>query len=315
MSGERAGLSLPILLLATVSCGGAAGPRGETATTAGTAGAAKVIRVYVSGESIERRNRFVEAPFTTSGGLNERGGGDARNDNDEYGWMVPLRDRLALRDRGLSIQFVGTDTWLGSDDDPYTGIYPSTTAEPTSAISGTSIPAWLEQRRGELTGKTHCYDVAFASRGGNDTGTDDAEYRGQLKELVRLLAAGSSCRSDPVVYVTAHMPDDQRSPGVSDTDTVAFERRVFLERVQTAVQELAAESPQLKVRLVDVFTPFLQNRATTAFPNEVWATNGVFDYDKIGRIGDGNHPRRLASIYAGEVAADSLDLAELNALP
>lgn len=293
------------LLLAAASSGDA-GPR---------AGSTKLLRVYVSGESIERRNRFVEAPFTVTGGLNERGGGEARNDNEEYGWMVPLRDRLLLRDRSLTIQFVGTETWLGSDDEPYTGLYPSTTPEPTSAIAGTSIPDWLEQRRGELVARTHCYDVAFASRGGNDTGTDDAEYRTQLKELVRLLAAGSSCRTDPIVYVTAHMPDDQRSAGVSDAETVAFARRVFVERVQTAVQELATEAPQVRVRLVDMFTPFLENRPTTAFPNEVWATGGTFDYDKIGRIGDGRHPRRLASIYAGEIAANGLDLAELNALP
>ena len=277
-------------------------------------GSAAVLRVYVAGESIERRNRFVEPPFTASGGLNDRGGGDARNDNDEYGWMVPFRDRLMLRDGGLTIQFVGTDTWLGSDDDPYTGTYPSTTPEATSAISGTSIPAWLEQRRDELVARTHCYDVAFAARGGNDTGTDDGEYRSQLKELVRLLAAGSSCRADPIVYVTAHMPDDQRVPGVSDAETMAFAQRVFVERTQTAVQELAGEAPELRVRFIDMFTPFLQNRPSTAFPNEAWAANGVFDYDKIGRIGDGMHPRRLASIFAGEAVADGMDLAELNAL-
>lgn len=207
--------------------------------------------------------------------------------------MVPPRDRLALRAGGPTVQYVGAETWLGAADEPYT----------------------VEQRRAELVAKTHCYDVAFAARGGNDTGSDDAGYRSELKELVRLLAAGSSCRSDPIVYVTTHMPDDQRVPGVSDADSVAFARRVFVERTQAAVQELAAESPQLRVRLVDMLTPFLENRATSAFPNEVWATGGVPDYAKIGRIGDGMHPRRLASIYAGEVAADSLDLAELNALP
>jgi len=297
-------LLVPILLAAGAS--GDARPRARSAN---------LLRVYVSGESIERRNRFVEPPLTISGALNDRGRGAARIDNEEYGWMVPLRDRLALRAGGLTIQYVGAETWLGADDEPYTGIYPATTAEPSSALSGTSIPAWLEQRRAELVAKTHCYDVAFAARGGNDTGSDDAEYRSELKELVRLLAAGSSCRSDPIVYVTAHMPDDQRVPGVSDADSVAFARRVFVERTQAAVQELAGESPQLRVRLVDMFTPFLENRASTAFPNEVWATDGVPDYAKIGRIGDGMHPRRLASIYAGEVAADSLDLAELNALP
>jgi hypothetical protein len=229
--------------------------------------------------------------------------------------MVPLRDRLMLRDGGLSIEFVGTETWLGANDDPYTGLYPSTTPGATSAISGTSIPSWLDERRGELVAKRHCYDVAFASRGGNDTGSDDDEYRSQLKELVRLLAAGSSCRTDPIVYVTAHMPDDQRLPGISDAENAAIARHLFVERTQTALQELAVEAPQVRARLVDMFTPFLENRPTTAFPNEVWTTAGVLDYVKIGRIDDGLHPRRLASIYAGEIVANSLDLAELNALP
>jgi hypothetical protein len=132
---------------------------------------------------------------------------------------------------------------------------------------------------------------------------------------VRLLAAGSSCRADPIVYVTAHMPDDQRSEGTSGADTVAFMRHLYVERTTQAVQELAAESPELRVRLIDMFTPFQQNQPTTAFPSEVWAVDGVFDFDKIVRIGDGNHPRRLASIYAGEIVADSLDPAELHALP
>jgi hypothetical protein len=295
-------LLMPLLLLAGASRGDA------------QVGTAKLLRVYVAGESIEQRNGYVAPPFTATGALNDRGGGEARNDNEEYGWMVPLRDRLALRDGSLTIQFVGTDTWVGADDGPYAGLYPSATPEPTSALSGTSIPAWLEMRRDELVARAHCYDVAFAARGGNDTATDDAEFGAELKELVRLLAAGSGCRQDPIIYVTGHMPDDQRTPDASDEQTVAFARHLYVERVQSAVQELLAESPELRVRFVDMFTPFVENRATTAFPNEVWATNGIPDYDKICRIDDGNHPRRLASIYAGEIVADSLDLAELNAL-
>jgi hypothetical protein len=297
-------------LLLCLLVGGAARASGQVVTPQ------KVLRVYVAGESIERRNRFVEPPFTATGALNERGGGELRNDTDEYGWMVPLRDRLALRSgSNLLIQYVGTETWTGADDELYTGTYPTTTPEATSAISGTSIPAWLEQRQGELAGRTHCYDLAFAARGGNDTGTDDAEYVAQLVQLVRLLAAGSSCRADPIVYVTGHMPDDQRSDGVPGAETVAFARHVFVERVQTAVQQLATESPTLRVRFVDMFTPFLENRPSTAFPAETWAPGGIFDYDKIARIGDGNHPRRLASIFAGEAVADALDLTELAALP
>jgi len=30
-------------------------------------------------------------------------------------------------------------------------------------IAGTSIPSWVDQRRGEFEGKTFCYDLAFAS--------------------------------------------------------------------------------------------------------------------------------------------------------
>ncbi len=272
------------------------------------------LRVYVAGESIERRNRFVAPPFGPAGVLNDRGGGAERNDNEEYGWMVPLRDRLHLRDPGLTIEFVGADVWADADDSPYSGTYPTATAEPTSAISGTSIPSWLEQRRDELESRTFCYDLAFASRGGNDLGNDnDDEYKDQLKELILLLAHGSACRADPIVVVTGHMPDDQRWGG-PDADYVAIELHRFVERSRDAVAELAAAEPGVRVRFADQYTPFLRNTPTTAFPAEVWSTGGIPDYAKIARVGDGYHPRRLASIYAGELAADALDLAELRAL-
>ncbi len=278
------------------------------------AAASRAIRVYVAGESIERRNRFVEAPFTGSGALNERGGGGARNDNEEYGWMVPLRDRLRLRAPDLDLEFVGSDVWANDNDSPYTGTYPSATPEPTSAISGTSIPSWLDQRRGELESRAFCYDLAFASRGGNDfSNNNDAEYKDQLKELVLLLARGSSCRTDPIVVVTGHMPDDQRS-GEPPADYVALALHRFVERSRDAVTELAVTNPGVRVRFADQYTPFIQNRPTTAFPSEVWAIDGIPDYAKIAREDDRYHPRRLASIYAGELAADSLDLQEMRAL-
>jgi hypothetical protein len=278
------------------------------------ASSVRPLRVYVAGESIERRNRWVAPPFGFDGALNARGGGAERNDNDEYGWMVPLRDRLRVRDPGLTIEFVGADVWAGADDSPYSGTYPSATPEPTSAISGTSIPSWLEQRRDELESRTFCYDLAFASRGGNDLGNDnDDEYKGALKELVVLLAHGSACRPDPIIVVTGHMPDDQRWGGPDD-EYVAVERHRFVERARDAVAELAAAEPGIRVRFVDQYTPFLLNTPTTAFPAEVWSTGGIPDYAKITRVGDGYHPRRLASIYAGELAADALDLAELRTL-
>jgi hypothetical protein len=301
---------LVVAFLAWATAGSAAEPPRPPKRAA----AVKALRVYVAGESIEQYNRYVAPPFTATGALNDRGGGELRNDNEEYGWMVPLRDRLTLRAPDVTIQFVGSGTWTDGGDYPYSGTYPSTEAEPTSAIAGTSIPSWVDQRRGELEGKTFCYDLAFASRAGNDFGNDnDEEYREQLKELILLLWRGSSCRTDPVVVVTGHMPDDQTG-GFPDAAYVALQRHRFVERAQQAVTEIAAAYPALRVRFVDQYTPFLENRSTTAFPSEVWSTNGMPDYGKIVRVDDLYHPRRLSSIYAGELAADGLDLAELRAL-
>jgi hypothetical protein len=81
------------------------------------------IRVYVAGESIERRNRWVAAPFTAAGALNDRGSGALRNDNEEYGWMVPMRDRLLLRAPDLPIEFVGSDVWADADNATSDGSY------------------------------------------------------------------------------------------------------------------------------------------------------------------------------------------------
>lgn len=303
-------MKTPLLLVVAIlapSAGAAEAPAARSA-------ALKALRVYVSGESIEQYNRYVAPPFTAAGALNDRGGGALRNDNEEYGWMVPLRDRLALRAPDLTIRFVGSGTWTDGGDYPYTGTYPSAEPEATSAIAGTSIPSWLDQRRAELEAKAFCYDVAFASRGGNDFGNDDdASYREDLKGLIRLLAHGSSCQAAPLVVVTGHMPDDQTG-GYADAAYVALQRHRFSERARQAVTEIAAAEPALKVRFVDQYTPFLENRKTTAFPAEVWTTNGMPDFAKIVREGDSFHPRRLASIYAGEIAADGLDLAELRAL-
>lgn len=302
---------LVLALLARATTGSA----GEAPGASQRAAAVKALRVYVAGESIEQYNRYVAPPFTATGALNDRGGGELRNDNEEYGWMVPLRDRLTLRAPDLTIQFVGSGAWTDGGDYPYSGTYPSTEPEPTSAIAGTSIPSWVDQRRGELEGKTFCYDLAFASRSGNDFGTDnDQEYRDQLKELILLLWRGSSCRTDPVVVVTGHMPDDQRDFTMSDAAYVALAQHRFVERARQAVTEIAAAQPTLRVRFVDQFTPFLDNKPTTAFPSEVWSTNRIPDFDKIVRGDDRYHPRRLSSIYAGELAADGLDLAEMRAL-
>ena len=275
--------------------------------------APRTIRVYVAGESIERRNRFVVAPFSADGSLTDRG--ELRNDDDEYGWMIPFADRLKLRDAKLTVSWVGTDSWLGADDRPYDGSYPSTKPGATSAIAGTSIDSWMQARAGELEQKKHCYDLAFAARGGNDFGLDDdAAVEASLKDLLALLVHGSSCRHDPIVLVTAHMPDDQRNGGPpGDGAYVLQQKRRYVARFKDAVDAFVGSNPKAHVHFVDLYTPFVDNRATTAFPSEQWSTSGVPDFKKIGHLGDRMHPRRLASIYVGELAADAVDLAEVRA--
>jgi hypothetical protein len=278
-------------------------------------GPSRTLRVYVSGESIERRNRYVAAPFNADGTLNPRGGGTLRNDTDEYGWMVPMAERLRLRAPDLALEFVGALPWTDAEDADYTGTFPRDPGE-TSAISGTDIASWLDQRAGELTARSYCYQVAFVSRGGNDFGNDnDADYQRQLVDLIGRVIRGSSCQSNPAVYVTGHMPDDGRGGGSpSDAVLVAQQVQRFVTRVERAVATARASNPAARVYFVDQYTPFLENRATTAFPRELWSTGRVPDYAKIGRVGDRLHPRRLASIYAGELAADAMNLAELRAL-
>jgi hypothetical protein len=309
--------------------GGAAGS-GGAGNTAGAGGAAacaggattRTVRIYVSGESIEERNRFVDRPFACDGKLNDRGGGEARNDNDEYGWMVPLAARLGLRSPGLAVEFVGASVWGGADESPYSGTYPSATPGHTSAIAGTDITAWLDEgstdrgipaRRAELVQKTHCYDVAIAARGGNDLNHEaaDGDYKSQLKELVRLLADGSSCKANPVVVVTAHLPDRA---------DVAGQDRLFQRLSREAVDELKADTAiaadkRARIQHVDVYGAFKSNHTTTSMPAPAWFTGGAFDIATIGRDGDSAHPRRLASIYAGEVIADALDLVGLAGAP
>ena len=314
---RRTSLVLAVLALAVLACS-----KGETTSAiapvdTGTAvndAAPRAVRIYMAGESIERRNHYVEAPFRANGALNDRGGGELRNDNEEYGWMVPLADRLVLRNPALSVVWVGADAWLDADDAPYSGTYPSTTPRPSSAISGTTIDAWLESRRSELTAKTHCYDLAIASRGGNDfTIEDDAAIKASLKELLSLLAAGSSCNENPPIYVTAHMPDDQRTGPEPDNKTyVAQQKQRFITRFRDATNELQAKRPTLRLRFVDLYTPFLDSKKTTAFPSETWSTGGVPDYVKIGRLGDLLHIRRLSSIYCGELFADAVELADVR---
>ncbi len=281
-------------------------------------GAPRVVKVYVSGESIEERNHFVAAPFQCSGALVNRG--VLNNDNDEYGWMVPLAQRVNLRDPTLALEFVGAGPWTDAESASYTGTYPSSTPGRTSALAGTDIETWVYTgipdrgfgpRRDELLQKTHCYDIAFASRGGNDLNHDvsDIDYKQRLSELVRLLLDGSSCRTDPLVYVTAHLPD---------REDVSAQTQAFYQRTVDGVNAIRADATLAQskrdlVRFIDVFGAFKANRATTSMPKPAWFNGSAFDLTTIGREGDAAHPRRLASIYAGEIVADALDLSELQA--
>ena len=282
------------------------------------------VRAYVAGESIEERNRFVEAPFLPDGSLNERGGGEARNDNDEYGWALPMAARLRIRDRSLAMCFVGSSPWTDSNGGDYSGTWPSSSPGMTSSIAGTSIGSWLDEgdrerklpgRRQELMQRKHCYDVAFASRGGNDLNNDvsDGEYLTSLVTLIKLLLDGSSCHAahdPPAVYVTAHLPDRADLPS---------QERVFHKLTRSAYEQVRADAslPQNKrnrIHFVDMHGAFQANLPTRAFPKPKWFSGSGFDMSSIGHVGDSGHPRRLASIYAGEIAADALDLAELRAL-
>ncbi len=260
-------------------------------------------RVYVAGESIERRNCMSEAPFTASGALNDA----SNNDDAQYGWMMPFAERLKLRRPGLTVQFVGADTWLAGDDYPYDGrgncrYYP--TPGNTSAMSGSDNEAWLDAHGNELRNKQFCYDAIFVSRGGNDKQTDDAEYKRTLTQIIDLGVHGSSCQTNPLVYVTGHMPDNEVNATTGDAK--------FVVRVRDAVNQYTVAHPSARVRFVDQFTPFKNNTPTTAFPTPNWRSGAGFNMSVIGREGDGLHPKRFASIYAGEVAANALSLDEIT---
>lgn len=272
------------------------------------------LRVYVAGESIEARNRWVHPPLTASFGLNELGGGDARNDPDEFGWMVPFADKLKGRDPSLDVQFVGASDWVGVDDEAYSGSYPKATPGRTSAISGTTVPRWLEERATELRERHFCYELAFVCRGGNDfENANDPAYVADLVRLLRLVAHGSRCKDRPVLYVASRTPDDRRDETMSEEALVTLQAQRYSQRTKTAVEALRRSDPKIAVHFVDVFASMLANKPTKALPNERWTTSrGLPDFEKIHR--DGVHLRRLASIYVGELIADAIDLDELKSL-
>ena len=179
-----------------------------------------------------------------------RNGADPNTAN-EFGWMVPFADRIKLRDSNISFDWVGGDSWKGVDDNNYAGTYPTRTAPKTSALSGTSIPSWISYPGTDdlVQNKRFCYDVAIAARGGNDFSTSDATYKSQLKQVIRMLASGSTCRAQPLVMVTTHMPDDRQN-GMSNSAFVAAQTQRYKTRIEEAVNEFKAANPGALVRFM-----------------------------------------------------------------
>lgn len=282
------------------------------------------IRVYVAGESVEQFNHFNNSPLNANGSLNNLG--PDNNTPDEYGWMVPLAQRLKIRDPNISISWVGSDcwynqvTWECSD-----GALTNSNIGHSSAQAGSTVAVWLADHGSELTGKEYCYDVAFASRGGNDlnNGVSVDTYRNQLRTLINDLDQGSSCRTHPVIYVTAHLLDiagwDYANQQADIDSWMAAQQAYYVTVAQDLVNELNNQNGKI-VRFIDMWTPFREDKATTAFPSETWWTvdsgSGVKipDLDKIHRDGEGQHPKRLASIFAGENVADQINIQELRTL-
>jgi hypothetical protein len=280
------------------------------------------LKVYVAGESIEEYNHMNTLPFNADGTLN-----GTTNTAEEVGWMVPFAQRLHIRDSSLSVEWVGSGCWSNPDtSDCSTGTYTNNTIGFTSAIAGTTVEDWINLHGSELTDKTYCYDIAFAARGGNDLNgeIDLAFYKTKLKELVLALDQGSSCRTHPIVYVTAHMLDAAAmgSLPANQTDVnnwLNHQKAYYVDIAQEVVDELNTNGR--KVRLIDMWTPFYSNTATVAFPNAEWWTtsSGVHrpDLAKIHREDlevEAHHPRRLSSIYAGECVADQVNLDEVKSI-
>lgn len=293
-----------------------------TDTSTGTNTDPLALKVYVAGESIEEFNHMNSLPFNTDGSLN-----GTQNTTEEMGWMVPFAHRLHIRDSSLSVQWVGSACWSNPDtSDCSTGTYTNQTIGHTSAIAGTAVEDWINLHGSQLTSKTYCYDVAFAARGGNDlNGEISADsYKTKLKELVLALDQGSSCRTHPIVYVTAHMLDAAAMGSIPVTQTDANnwlnnQKAYYVDIAQQVVTELNTNGR--KVRLIDMWTPFYSNTATVAFPSANWWTtnNGVHrpDLAKIHREEleeEAHHPRRLASIYAGECVANQVNLNEVKSI-
>ena len=276
------------------------------------------LRIYVAGESVEQYNDTNSSPFNSDGTLN-----GTSNTPDEYGWMVPFSQRLLLRDSNLHIEWVGSKCWVNQDTwNCSNGIYTNSIIGHSSAQAGSTIEVWQRDHSSELSSKTYCYDIAFASRGGNDLDEDnnvsEVDYEAQLRQLVIDLDQGSNCKTHPIIYIISHMLDSAAwnyNYTQADIDAwMAKQKSYYVDISKRVANDLNSEGRV--IRFIDMWTPFYDDTPTTAFPSEIWWVingNGVKmpDLDKIHRDAS-QHPRRLASIFAGENVANQVDMADLR---
>ena len=293
----------------------------DTAITTGVSGAFNTasdltLRIYVAGESVEEFNHMNSLPFNSDGSLN-----GTSNTHDEYGWMVPFEQRLLLRDSNLHVEWIGSSCWTDQNTwDCSTGAYTNETVGHTSAQAGSTVEIWQNDHNSELSDKEYCYDIAFASRGGNDLDHDipEATYEVQLRQLVINLEQGSNCRTHPIIYVTSHILDSSAwnyNYTQNDIDAWMTKQRTYYVDIAKRVANNLNTDGRI-VRFVDMWTPFYDDSTTTAFPSETWwITNGngvkMPDLAKI-HWDESQHPSRLSSIFAGEVVADQIDIAEVR---
>ena len=273
----------------------------------------QVIRIYVSGESVEEFNNMNIKSFEDNGSLFQ----ESNNSSNEYGWMVPLSQRLHLRDPGLSIEWVGSGCWSNQDTwECSTARYTNAQIGHSSAQAGSTIEGWRNSHLQELTNKLYCYDIAFASRGGNDLANDISAqtYKAQLRELILDLDSGSNCRTHPVIYVTGHILDtggwNYGETEEAIGEWMNIQKAYYVNIAKRVSSELNANGRH--VFFIDMWTPFYSDKHTTAFPAETWWFVNQYgvripDLDKIHRDRE-QHPRRLASIFAGENVADQIDI-------
>ena len=274
------------------------------------------LRVYVAGESVEEFNHMNTKSFKSDGSLD-----GVSNTPDEYGWMVPFSQRLNLRDPELVVQWVGSSCWTDQNSwECSTGTYTNAQIGKTSAQAGSTITIWQNDHQNELLDREYCYDIAFASRGGNDLDHDISPitYEAQLRQLVLDLDLGSNCRTHPVIYVTAHLLDSAAWNYGYEQEAIDEwmdkQKSFYVDIAKRVANDLNSDGRH--IRFIDMWSPFYNDKQTTAFPSETWwktLHSGVKipDLDKIHRD-ESQHPRRLASIFAGENVADQIDILELR---